>query len=210
MNMLQYLSRTIATLLLVCFTCFSNTSFSQSRSENTVTFHGNKFEMSKAVLDTMEVEDPVSGQIKKVVRQRAPIPVKMNGAKIYGAGEVSALPLFDGHTKSLSKLILERLESQLEKLPDGEYVFNLGNMVADVTGKIVYYEYKGIKRRDIGNDRNEPADVQKEIGAKVIELLASVQATSPATLNGKNVPAAIDEPGHFNLFMIRNGKLLIL
>src|ERR1035437_535461 len=75
-------------LALVCIICFSKNSFSQKfdRKGNIVTYRGNTFEYyQNPKVDTQKILDPVTGKWITRIITREPIPVKMNGNKIYNS-----------------------------------------------------------------------------------------------------------------------------
>ena len=178
-------SKLFSFIPLVCMVCFSLSSFSQKfeKSGNIVTYRGNKFEyLPDGVPDTQMVKDPVSGKEVTRVTTKDPIPVKMNGARIYNTDEITLKPSPVGDNPSLELYIFKGLSTDLNKLPDGNYYLYVSNVIIDNKGKVVYYEYDGIS-----SERNKtkiPADVKKAIASKIDPLINKAAAFKPGKVNG--------------------------
>ena len=163
-------------LAVVCIVCFSKNSFSQKfeKNGNTVTYKGNKFELSDPKQDTMSIIDPVTGKENTVVARLAPKPVKMNGKQI--PADVDKQPYFTGSDDGLRAYVLKRLRKELDKLDDGMYELDISNIVIDETGKIVYFDFAGVRGNKLDDgttsaannnvtsvtitDKNAPADLK--------------------------------------------------
>jgi hypothetical protein len=69
----------------------------------------------------------------------------MNGDKIYDLSEVTAGPIVIQANDKLQEHILNNVKGALAGLPDGQYRFNLTNIVVDKNGRIIYCNYKGVE-----------------------------------------------------------------
>jgi hypothetical protein len=185
-------------LALVCIVCFSKSSFSQKfeRKGNIVTYRGNTFEYGQnPQIDTQILTDPVTNQETIKFVKHEPVPMKMNGIDIYGNQfhpDNIDMPAPYAKDGSVEDHILKGISKDLNKLTDGIYRIDLGNVVVDATGRIVYYEYGGITSQ--GHNNNIPKDIEKTIAGHIDDLLNSVPVMKPAKLNNKPV---IANPGVF-------------
>jgi hypothetical protein len=133
-------------LALVCILCFSKNAFSRKpeRKGNLVIYKGNKFDLSKTVKDTILLTDPITAKQTVHVATKEPQPIKMNGEKIYDGGETDAKPLFAAGKEKLQEYIINSLKGVAASLPDGDYSLYLKNIIVDKSGKVVYFEDKGM------------------------------------------------------------------
>ena len=136
----------IVPLTVVCTICFTQNSFSQrfEKNGNFVTYKGNKFEMSKSWADSIVVTDPYTGYEKMKITQTGPKPLKMNGRAILIITDQT--PYFTGNEKDLRDYLVLNLKNELTTLGDGMYTLNIYDIVVDENGKIVYFDYKDIRR----------------------------------------------------------------
>jgi hypothetical protein len=233
----SFLSKTKALLFLplifICALCFSKNQYSNKmeRNGNIVIYRGNKFELSDpSPKDTVIVIDPVSGKQMMKVVQKVPVPVKMNGEKIYcnedynGMKNEMGTPAYNPagfNVYNLKEYLISNLAEEFKNFPDGDYVIDLSHVVMDKYGKIVYFEYGGInlgkmvvadRKADTAKQvsfSNISPDIQKKIANKVYDLLNNAPAHSPATFNGVDVPFIIQAMMPFwNPFTIKNGKVV--
>ncbi len=195
----------------------SESSFSQKfeRNGNKVVYRGNTFEYDGQTLtDTVIVTDPVTGsELTKVIR-RDPTISKMNGIPVYGTylhpEEIEQAEPYasDG---SVENRILKGISTEVSSLPDGKYIIDLSMLIADKTGKVVYYQYNGIRRvqefvassktLSDGNsfERIEKSNAEvnnqdaakKAIARKIDQVINTLPKLKPAKLKGKNVAAAV-------------------
>jgi hypothetical protein len=73
------------------------------------------------------------------------------------------------------------LSSYAKKLGNGNYVYDLDNVVVDKKGKIVYYELKGIEpyMNRYGQNADEtpvPDDIKTEIDKVIVKTLEQTKA----------------------------------
>lgn len=157
-------------IAVVSILCFSQNGFSQNfeRDGNTVTYRGNKFQLSDVVRDTVELEDPTTGQRSIKVMQKDPAPMTMNGNPIY-SGDIT--PEYTGPDKNIRMYMLKQMKNDLSGLDNGQYTLNINNIVVDENGNIVYFEYGNIRRSKTSDAvKQAPASkpsVQKNAGVSV-------------------------------------------
>jgi hypothetical protein len=181
-------------LALVCVICFSKNSFSQKfeRKGNMVTYRGNTFEYYQDPrVDTQIITDPVTNQQITRYIKFDPVPVKMNGTRIYGnnqTGSLTSSPEPYAKNGSVEDYLFRNLAKTLDRLPDGIYRIELNNVVVDTKGKIVYYEYGGITNAN----KNTPADIEKALPEEIDHLLNNVPAMKPGKMQNNNVISTSD------------------
>jgi hypothetical protein len=73
------------------------------------------------------------------------IPVKMNGQKIFEAKDLSNDPQLANGLSPMEQLGRD-IQSELSKLPDGEYAFSVRNVIIDEKGRVVYYQVGPVSR----------------------------------------------------------------
>lgn len=189
---------------------FSQNVFSQKmeRKGNMVTYKGNKFELSKEQVDTIEMQDPVSGEIQTRVVKMIPQPIKMNGKKVYHGDGVNTD--YVGANGNLRTAMLLQMKGELVRLQQGEYRFNLENLTVDEKGAVVYFENGGIT--GIGPNHTvlgaPPVDgaAQKRIKA-LIDRALNGKLFRPGIKDGKPVPAAVTGSDLWTTFKIEDHKL---
>lgn len=181
-------------LVTICVVFFSKNGFSQKfdKNGNVVTYRGNKFEYNpKGQVDTMILVDPVTAQeVVKYIKKDL-VPVKMNGTTIYGSyvtGQPTSDPEPYATNGSIPDYLFRNLSKDLNTLPDGTYRLDLTNVVVDLKGKIVYYEYSGLR----DNTGKEPLELEKTLPGKIDKLLNNVPTLKPAKMNNNNVTALAD------------------
>ena len=207
-KMLAFIPVAVVSLL-----CFSQNVFSQrfEQNGNMVTFMGNKVELSQPSRDTIEIEDPVTGQRSVKVMEVPSAPIKLNGAKIYNPDEVNAKPAYVGSNGSLWRSVMKGLRDNLLPLGNGEYVLNVNNFVVNESGAIVYFKYLNVTRIE-DNKQNMSAispAMQQRIEQLVTRQLVSANGLQPAVHNGKEVPALHYDRSFWNHFKIQNGKVML-
>lgn len=174
-------------LAVVCTIFFSQNSFSQKfeKNGNTVTYRGNKFEMSLPVTDTQILVDPVTG--KEVVRTTTmePVPIKMNGIKVYNNDEVTAKPYVIDEKKSFETYLLTSLSDEFNKLSDGIYYLDVYNVVVGTNGHVVYYEYDGLSHEN--ETTKIPVNITAAIDKKIDALINKSPVFSPGKVKSTSV-----------------------
>ncbi len=178
-------------LMAIALSCFSKNATSGSKefkkTGNTVTYNGNTFTLSEGLRDTITVVDPVTAKELTQVRILEPAPISMNGRKIYNAVEVTTEPQQFAHSVSIEEHILANLAGDIDALPNGSYWMNISNIVVDETGKVIYYEFRGISGTGRDADMKLSQDLTKSLAQRVDLAMRTAPVMKPATLNGKNV-----------------------
>ena len=93
--------------------------------------------------DTVEMQDPVTGEWSTVIFQKDPVPVTLNNQPIAQREELSTTPqcLSPGGAFGLKYLVEKaQLGSLLEHLPNGDYHLAVSEIIIDPAGKIAYYQ----------------------------------------------------------------------
>lgn len=198
----------ILPVLLVSTLFFTQRGYSQEKKwdGNKVTFKGNTFEMKVTPPDTIQVQDPVSGEMQYLVTRMEPRPLKMNGQAIHDEDEITRDRAFptDNSYNNLGEYLTEKQKEEFEKLPDGKYILNVSNIVVNTSGNIVYYDYSGLSAN---TSIKVPEDLQKRIAQKTQILLDKVDM-KPARLNGKAVVCYLskDDASH-NQIIVQDHKV---
>jgi hypothetical protein len=190
-------------LALVCMLCFTKNSMSQkvTRNGNMVTFNGNKFEVGKDIFDTVSLTDPVTGNEVVRITKKDPVPLKMNGAKIYKVDELSKEPRFNSKDYTIITYLFKCLGAATgnnsdpkTKLPDGSYNLNIDNIVIGPDGHVVYYTFGGISKAEFSFDYKTPIpEERKKAIDKRIESILKNATGVPGMVNGKKVPVVIND-----------------
>jgi hypothetical protein len=181
--------------------------FAQNGKElvgNVIVYNGNKFEYPgspQVRLDTIKIADPQTGKEMIKVSELVPMPIKMNGLKIYWEDSIENFE--DMHynnagfnAENIREYLLANLMDELKLLPDGEFYFNIFNVVIDTNGRIAYFEFEGIKDynmwRTYGSKRYQVDSLlQQKIISKVNALLNNATAHRPCRVGDEPVPCLI-------------------
>jgi hypothetical protein len=180
-------------MLLIFALCFTRSAHSQEarfRKGNIVTFKGNEFELS-APKEAFAIKE--KGKTEKMQIRIEPYPIKMNGQKIYKDNNVQ--PVYKGPGGDLSKYAYEKLAEDLKQLEDGMYGVTVFNLIVDENGKVVYYDFPGIRRSSSypgGSGAPISDDIKKSIDKKVYAILEGRPEFAPATAEGKPVISVAD------------------
>jgi hypothetical protein len=143
------------------------------------------------MIDSFASIDPISGEEIIGGHLGNAAPVLLGKKKIYNASEVSTrAENYNGET-SLEDYLLANLKSDIKTCGAScDYVrINLYNIIIDDKGRVVYYEFHGIKGYCGGTVRRLSGET---IIPKINKLLSNAPAQKPATLNGTNVVAWAD------------------
>ncbi len=178
-------------VFLVAISCFSKNSNLSAQSfvkkGNTVTYKGNTFTLSgPGKRDTMFVVDPVTGEELMQERITDPVPIAMNGKKIYNTDEVTSIPQRYAKDQSVEEYILSKLS--FDAFPDGIYRVSLSNIILDDKGKVVFYVYSGLTSKDLkDHELTLPAGLLTKTEKDLHAAIGTAPKMKPASLNGKNV-----------------------
>lgn len=97
-------------------------------------------------IDTVITVDPVTGT--EEIQLLSPRPLLVNGKRIYNIDTLKTFPSIKSSTalsEKLSVYLFNSLKKHLDSLDDGNYVLAINNTVIDDKGKLMYYEFDGIK-----------------------------------------------------------------
>lgn len=152
-----------------------------------VTYNGNAFLMSEPVKQVHVVTDPIDGKQAKVNRN-IPLPLEMNGKKIYNTSQVTTASTCKTSGGSLERYLMDGLSHTMKaaKWPDGTYRIDVRSVIVDENGKVVYYTYEGIKLVDKDNMARSINDGPMAVD---IEKLMTKAPMHPAMYQGKPVVA---------------------
>ena len=185
-------------LALVCTLCFSKNSFSKGfeKKGNKVTYHGNTFELSEEMIDTITITDPVTGEELQKIVKHDPQPVKMNNRPIIGNAEVK--PYFTGNYIDLRDYLLKNMKKELLHLKDGNYSLNINDIVVDEKGKIVYFHYQNMKRSKNKDEIQMPDKVKGPAVTNAADPVISINAKPGDPLAGKKLTVhRVTEPSFY-------------
>jgi|GEM_PF-1695125 len=124
-------------LILVVGACpFLNAQvmFGNVEYNKVLNFHSNYLTFSKPI--------EVTALGKK--RQSIPCPLTLNGEKIYSFMSPNVKPA-QPVGFNLPDYVFNSIKPDLEKLPDGEYILQLMNLVLDKKGKLAYFDFDTLK-----------------------------------------------------------------
>lgn len=191
-----------------------------------VTYKGNVFETKEeASFEKGETINPATGQQQTHISASFPIPVKMNGKKIYTITEIPGKPPKLGDlannastltSQVLKDYLLTKMDKELQLLDDGIYYVHITNIVVDETGKIVYYNFQGItKGQEVSKDGNSPEvrlapPIQSSFAQAIEKLIDMAPLHDPAVVEGREVPSLIDGIAFMNYFVVKKHKLVML
>jgi len=176
----------IAPVLLLSLLCFTKNAFSGEEPQkegNKITYKGNVFELQEFPADTVQVMDPVTGEYKYVITRRdgPGFIKKMNNEEVYNTSHQDATIEMRNTENKIKMEVGIALSSYTKKLGNGNYVYDLDNVVVDKNGKIVYYELQGIEpyMNRYGQNADEtpiPDDVKTEIDKVIVKTLEQTKA----------------------------------
>ncbi len=168
-------------LAMLCFVCFSKNGFSHSYEKNgtKVTWKGNTFEYSKPDIDTIYNTNLSTGKMDTSYQQSTPHIVSMNGKPLPGDAEKA--PVYTGSDKDLRDYLLKNMREELGKLKDGQYSFNISNIIINEEGRIVYFDYQDMTRSEVENYQvNGPG---KPVSIAVPATSAATPPSDPGSTN---------------------------
>lgn len=222
MNSNRY-SYTRMALIVLSFFCVTMLAIVPAHAQNrppridSITYKGNVFVVSN-MGDTVEMLDPVTGEIETIISNPYPIPVKMNAMNIYAKGDVEIAPSITADM--LNRQIIQSLANRFTKLADGEYRLLLSNVIVSDKGKIVYYNFDGIEirtSRKITGNNNASKNAKQEVSKiewnkvnslgtlKIDNIIDKIPAYKPATVYNNAVPYRFADEELQQSFYIRAG-----
>jgi hypothetical protein len=164
-----------------------------------------------ALPDSVPVKDWVTGHINMEAVQTDIIPVAINGKPIIANekryylqsdAEVRYMPpVMNGKVNSFDEYLFTNLKTELDKLDDGAYAFNVNKLVVDDAGNIAYYEAEGISVFMNPHDKKVliREDLRHEINNKLIASLEMSVKFKPALKDSKPVNTRLNT----NKYMIQ-------
>lgn len=193
----------LAPLMMVFVACFAKDGSGRKMVQDnySFTYPGTKVEMSKTEIDTIMMTDPVTNVEIMRVMTVDPIPMTVNGMSVQykekqAKGPVSEM--MNNNAKKMENYLLNNLKPTLEKLDDGKYFYGPGNSIVGTDGKLVYYQYWGIRTQ--GADPIADTALVKEIDRKTIALMETMPRLDVWKFNKQASPYAID--GFFGVQVI--------
>lgn len=184
-------------MLLLCMALFTKVGFSEDfiQDGDKITYRGNVIEMSKALHDTMYIENPATGAIEMRIVTLTPRPLTINGNKIHRSEDVTMPATYDGTTTNgLQGYLFKKIQLELNRLPDGEYSINVDGVVIDKTGKVAFFSKPMVFPPRNMNLNNVDADTKKQledINKKITDVLNDAPKFTPAQLDGQPVAMCI-------------------
>ena len=201
-------------------------------AQQEITFNGNTFGMSAA--KTIMVKDPVTGNAEQ---QSIPArPIAMNGKPIYTTDTLTRFPVFNEKgapgTEKLSGYLFTILKAELGRLDEGNYILSVTNAVIDEKGRLVYYEFGGLKRLQektvfssaSGGRKNDaaiydhveniPTDIgidstlKQPINSAAQKALDNLPKMKPAQVDGKNVRCTGPVFSTWNFIIVKDHKAI--
>lgn len=213
----------IVPVLALSITCFAQNSFYDEppkRDGTTVVYRGNTIEFTNpdTTPDTVEVQNPATGDIQIVVTTREPQPILLNNEKIYQPSEIQDdLEVTNSRKSSLTsvdlkKYLLSNMNNEIEQLADGEYMMIIKDIVLSSKGEIVYFEYGGLRKHEKSSDgivnfNSIPDKVNERFAKKIATLLNNAPKQYPAKHYQKDVHCMIPNSAFYKSFTVRNKKL---
>jgi len=139
----SFITRAALAILFVSFPSFSNAQTTAIHGGFIEVRDGKKFTMSKIWEDTIRVVDPITGDTVQQSRMHLPLPVEVNGNKIYNNAEVTTPVMYNKEIAeySFEEYILKSLYPEFREMPDGKYKLSISDPVIDKKGHIIYYEF---------------------------------------------------------------------
>jgi hypothetical protein len=209
-------------LVFIPFLFCTLTSFTPGKEKNVVSFKGNKIELGSVkvvpneyrkalqqrndmllfttVPDSVLIKEWPTGKMVMQEVLKDIIPVSINGEPITGNEQQYCMrtdpsyiaPFLPRYYGGIETYLFVHLESELNKLDDGEYLLNVNKLVVDNAGNIAYYEANGISgfmsRQGVSLVKE---DLKQNIDQKMLEALNGPIKFEPALINDKPVNARI-------------------
>jgi hypothetical protein len=177
---------------------FSQTSFSGEikRDGKFIYVNGNKLEMQydKLMADTIIMIDPVSGQEKTIVSRINQRVMNLNGKKVYQPEEQETAPAPAGYDENnLKDYLTTRVQTDFADLPSGTYWINMGLLVLDAKGKVIFVDEVSVVPADEAM-ANAPAmkTRMKDVSSKLAVIIMNMKTWNPGKADGRAVPCQLD------------------
>jgi hypothetical protein len=203
-------------LVLVCVFCFTENAFSgdsPKKNGNKLVYKGNEFEMWGSPPDTVQVEDPVTGEWTIAVTTIDSFPIKMNNETIYRQSEMSQdelAAISETTIKQLHDKLYEKVEPEIAKLPDGEYSIYTFKIIVDKKGNTVYAQgTDGFNYNDPGRKNKDLNKQIEAIAEKVTATLNNRVKVSPAKRGGVPVVFMVENLFNRKVFVVKNHNVTL-
>lgn len=220
----------VCSLFYISSIAFATSVTAQGKTE-TITHKGNVFEIV-SMADTATMLDPVTTEIKTVINNPNPIPVKLNNMNIYAAGDVDTKPSVT--CDMLIRYIVQSLNKQISALGNGEYRMRISNVIISDYGKIVYYNFEGLEKMQTKKAANSMGEdniyatthgatndtrqyvvswkpvnnnTNKDLTIKIDNLMNKAPAYKAAKVQNNPVPYRLPDKGFEQSFTIKNGAI---
>lgn len=205
-------------VVAISFLLFTQNAFSWTppkRDGNKVTYKGNiiEYALDGGVPDTVEMVDPLSGEMSMILVKKDPAPMQFNGEPIYYAGQtVDGKRVIQSNftTQGLKVYLISNIKEELLHLGDSRYAITINDIVLDKEGKVVYFEYGGITTCSGEETLTKTPlgeDLQKELAQAIGKLIDDMPAHRPAQLfDGEEVNSNIGSL--YGYFTIKDHKLV--
>lgn len=166
--------------------------------KHTVTFRGNVFGLPTTIEKDTVMVDMGNGQKQMTVFEQDPyIPISMNGIPVTDADNVGTAPRLKNGA-DFPTLLFQKVEKQIEQLPDGDYMFNILTMIVDPSGNLVYFDMGGIYPNERTLKDPEATKIIKAINSSCERYINETNwEFLPGTKDGK--PILCKTNGGFNL-----------
>jgi len=150
-----------------------------------------KYSPGKVVIDTVSVIDAATGAEQFEAREDTSFPAYIAGRKVYDLDEVTTPVIFDEKAESQEEYMLEQMKPILMSTEFYEFGasvrLNLRNLIVDDRGKVVFYEFYGM--RSVTADNRVKPLTFPELTAQINKFMTELPPVKPATVDGKNVMA---------------------
>jgi len=150
-----------------------------------------RYRPGKVVVDTVSVVDPATGAEQFEAREDTTFPSHINGRKVYEYDEVSTPVIFSESNESQHEYLLNRMKGILMMTKFYEYGasarLNLRNIIVDERGKVIFYEFFGM-RGVTAENRFKPLAFP-ELTVALNQFMTELPPIKPATVDGKPVMA---------------------
>lgn len=144
--------------------------------------------------DSICLFDPITNGQTLIVNDRSGYPTTVNGDKIYEYNEIEKPASVATGQQTLNDYLFSGMKDVLQSYFRNNISLqtlriDIRNVVADKTGKIVFYQLGPVKGMADGRLRVLP---REEISALVSELMSKYPAMKPAQVKRRNVSAYIN------------------
>jgi hypothetical protein len=159
---------------------------SKIKKGNITFYRGNTFEWAQEAVDSVIVEDPVSGERGYQTSSHSLGIVRVNQEEVFPESEASIPAQYRAHAVDFSSYLTQELKSRSTVIPDSVAQIQIINLVVDKKGKIIYYDVLYLNEymhgRSLGGFSSNP--VLDPIIEKIVDNSGN---WAPAMKDGKPV-----------------------